>query len=504
MANSDTAAIRAYHEDTKHSVARLRRDPHLLDWDDMPMPWKVYPDLDGLPLPDDFTTSSRPVLAVLDDPGHGWDQPPIVDRALLAHLLYFAAGVLRRKTYPGGEIFFRAAACTGALYHIDLYVVAGPLADLDAGVWHFGPHDFALRRLRTGDHRATLVAAAAAEPAVRGAQAVLVYTTTFWRNAWKYRTRAYRHAFWDAGTLLANLLAEAAARGLPARVVEGFVDADVNRLLDLDVAREVSLGLVALGRDGTPPAPAPPTPALGLATLPLSPHEVAYPAIVRAHEAGVLATPEDVTAWRDATLTAATASSGDARPLAPVDPNVVREPIETVIVRRGSTRRFPRRSIGFEHLSAILHAAAAPVPADVVIRPDLYVIAHAVDDLPAGTYAFDPVRRALRPLRAGDVRAEATHLDLGQELAGDAAVNLYWLIDLDPVLAALGNRGYRAAQLAAAIAGGKTYLAAYALGLGATGLTFFDDDVTQFFSPDAAGKSVLFLMAIGRRLRRQS
>jgi len=46
--------------------------------------------------------------------------------------------------------------------------------------------------------------------------------------------------------------------------------------------------------------------------------------------------------------------------------------------------------------------------------------------------------------------------------------------------------------------GGKLYLAAYAQGLGATGLTFFDDDVTAFFSPHAAGKSVMFLVALGK------
>ena len=65
------------------------------------------------------------------------------------------------------------------------------------------------------------------------------------------------------------------------------------------------------------------------------------------------------------------------------------------------------------------------------------------------------------------------------------------------MLAHFGNRGYRAAQLEAAIEGGKAYLAAYALGIGATGLTFFDDDVTRFFSPHAAAKSVMFLVACG-------
>src|SRR5262249_1424983 len=66
----------------------------------------------------------------------------------------------------------------------------------------------------------------------------------------------------------------------------------------------------------------------------------------------------------------------------------------------------------------------------------------------------------------------------------------------------LGNRGYRVAQLEAAIEGGKAYLAAYAVGLGATGLTFFDDDVTRFFSPHAAGRSVMFLVGCGRPRRR--
>ena len=46
--------------------------------------------------------------------------------------------------------------------------------------------------------------------------------------------------------------------------------------------------------------------------------------------------------------------------------------------------------------------------------------------------------------------------------------------------------------------GGKLYLAAYAQGLGATGLTFFDDDVAAFFSPHAEGKSVMFLVAVGK------
>ena len=62
---------------------------------------------------------------------------------------------------------------------------------------------------------------------------------------------------------------------------------------------------------------------------------------------------------------------------------------------------------------------------------------------------------------------------------------------------------WSAAQLEGAIIGGKCYLAAYAQQLGATGLTFFDDDVIEFFSPHASGKSVMFLTAVGKPARRQ-
>jgi nitroreductase len=94
-------------------------------------------------------------------------------------------------------------------------------------------------------------------------------------------------------------------------------------------------------------------------------------------------------------------------------------------------------------------------------------------------------------------------LALGQDLAADASVAVFFLCDLPLVLERFGNRGYRAAQLEAGILGGRMYLTAYAQGFGATGLTFFDDDVIEFFSPHAAGKSVMFLIALGHAVRRR-
>jgi len=520
VGNRDVAAAQAYHDATKHSLASVQHSRHFLDFENMPLPFKVYPHLPAIPLPRDFTLSRRPALAAIAaDPG-AVDDGRVLDLATLAHLLYFTAGVLRRRSYPGRDAFFRAQACTGNLHHIELYLACGDLPDLAAGVYHFGAHDFALRRLRDGDHRGTIVAATAGEPAIARAPIVVACTSTFWRNAWKYQARTYRHSFWDDGTLLANFLAVAAALDVRARLVLGFVDDALNRLLDVDGEREVTVSLVALGAAASPPPPAPPPPPLGFETLPLSAHELAYPEVVAAHRASSLPSPDEVRAWRAAA--ALRAESGTAKlggeqsgrgepggrpsatgivPLASSVAPAREEPIERVIQRRGSTREFARESIGLDVLSTIVRGVSGDIPSDIAAdaaRGDLYLIVNAVDRLAPGAYVVDRARDALVVLRAGEPRREAGHLALGQPLAADAAVNLYWLVDLPRVLARLGNRGYRAAQLDAAIRGGKTYLAAFALGIGATGLTFFDDDVTDFFSPHAAGKSVMFLMAIGR------
>ena len=106
-------------------------------------------------------------------------------------------------------------------------------------------------------------------------------------------------------------------------------------------------------------------------------------------------------------------------------------------------------------------------------------------------------------LREGEFRDQAGDLGLEQALPADASANVFFLTDLAPILERFGNRGYRLAQLEAAINGGRLYLASYALRLGATGLTFYDDDVTDFFSPHAAGKSAMFLVALGHSVKRR-
>jgi SagB-type dehydrogenase family enzyme len=506
MAHRDVSAAWQYHNATKHSLQSLRSSPHVLDWANQPLPYKIYASVEPIPLPTDFPPSSMSALDAITAPGQTPSGERIPDLSLLARLCFFSNGVTRRLRRGPGEIAFRAAACTGALYHIELYLVCGDVPGLAAGIYHFGAHDNSLRRLRAGDFRQVLVGATGAEPSIAHAPVVAICTSTFWRNAWKYRARAYRHTFWDNGTILANLLAVAGA--LPATLVLGFADEPVNRLLDVDPQHEAAISLVALGRTGQEPPNAPPVTPLGLPTVPLSRREVDYPEIRAMHAASSLASDE-AAAWRGSPPPQALPPApGTRTPLRPLEPgDLPADPIETVIWRRGSTRRFARAPITDGQLATMLDRATRGIAADC-LNPaggplaDLYLIVNAVERLAPGAYVLDHEQQALELLKGGSFRDLAGTLALGQDLGADAAANVYFLVDLAPLLARFGNRGYRVAQLEAAITAGKLYLAAYAFRLGATGLTFFDDDVTRFFSPHATGKSVLFLLALGRPFKR--
>jgi SagB-type dehydrogenase family enzyme len=502
--NHKDEAAQAYHDATKHSYTSVRANAHSLDFANQPLPFKIYAALDPIRLPAEVRQTGVAALSAIAEsvPAQSTAAP---DLEAVAQLLYLSAGITRHRKYPGGEIYFRAAACTGALYEIELYLVCSDLANLDAGVYHFAAAEFGLRKLRAGDYRAVLAEATGTESAVVHAPLTIVCTGTYWRNAWKYQNRTYRHFGWDNGTLLANLLAVATALGLPAKVVCGFVDASVNRLLDVDAQREVAFSLVAVGYDSTFPLLTPPEVfPLSRETVPLSRNEIDYPLMREMHDSSSLRSSEEVTAWRGrAPVTKLPAPTGPVVQLKPLsDAEISRDTVEQVILRRGSSRKFARTPITLAQLSTMLDRATRGIPADF-LHPmgsqlnHLYLIVNAVEGLEPGAYVFHRDREVLECLKQGNFRAQAGYLGLEQALPADAAVDIFFLADLRTILQRFGNRGYRAVQLEAGILGGKIYLGAYAQHLGATGLTFYDDDVVEFFSPHAEGKSAIFLVAVG-------
>jgi SagB-type dehydrogenase family enzyme len=517
--NNHLDAAWQYHSGSKHSQLSVRMNPHFLDWDNKPLLFKIYPTLEVMRLPRDFRETRRAALDAIAAPGGQALVEAVPDLETLAQLLFFSAGVVRSKKHEQGETFFRAAACTGALYEIELYIVCTDLQGesqpganfpgLAAGVYHFGVAEFGLRQLRAGDFRQTVVEATGGDPSIAHAPAIIISTGTYWRNAWKYRSRTYRHLGWDNGTILANLLAMSEASNLPARIVTGFVDSEINALLSLDTKREVAFSLISIGHQPSNPASPPQISALDLPIVPYSKAEIDYPAMRKMHDASSLDSASEVAAGRGKTPSNdLPLPKGTCTSLQLPGNSIPEDSIEKVIARRGSTRQFSRQPVTLAELSLMLDRATRGIPADFLDPSgshlnDLYLIVNQVDGLAAGAYVYHWDRKMLELLKPGDFRDKAGYLGLEQQLPSDAAVDVFFLADLKQILERYGNRGYRAAQLEAGILGGKLYLAAYAQGLGASGLTFYDDDVVNFFSPHARGKSAIFLVALGRSALRK-
>jgi SagB-type dehydrogenase family enzyme len=527
--NWDTAASLRFHARTKYRVwTGPSGEPNYVmgtppdveppiweeDWSILPRPYKMYPTLQPQALPAELVHSSMPALEAAARGGFDvGPNGPVPDRALVAQVARLSNGLLnRRRVGPITKrvVDFRTAGATGAFYHLELYFVCGDLPDLPAGVYHYATPDHSLRQLRAGDLRGVFVAASGGEPSLAQAPLALVMTSTFWRNAFRYRARAYRHTFWDAGTALANVLSVAGSFHLPARLVLGFVDHTVNALLGVDGEREVAVAICSLGRGLTAPAPPAQLAPIAHPTEPLSPAEVTFADIPLMHAASCLDSGDEAAAWHAAPL---------RRSLPPARANVIRleprgsddlpqAPIEDIILARRSARRYDTdRPMTFEQFSTALDRSARPIAADwlAVDGPPLhdnYLIVNAVEGLSPGIYVHDSRGGTIELLRSGDCRADAAHLAFDQPYAADAHVNSYYLTELDPVLATYGNRGYRAAQLEAALYAGRQHLAAQALGLGAVGSTSLDDEVVDFFSPRAADASYMFVTVFGPRRRR--
>jgi SagB-type dehydrogenase family enzyme len=483
----------------------VRRSGHALDWEIKPLPFKIYPALEPLRLPTDLPALAADTFATLAPDPAATPAPPL-DLHRLAALLFFSSGVTRVKTYPGGaHVHFRAAASTGALYQTEAYVVAGDVAGLAAGVYHFNPGDFSLRPLRAGDFRGALALAAADEP-LAAQPASIVLSAIYWRNTWKYQARGYRHLFWDSGTLLAQLLAAARALALPARLVAGFVDVEVDALLGLDPRQEAALVVVPVGISGRAAAAPPLVTALAPEVIPLSARQVDYPLLREALEDSSLDSEAEVLDWRE--------RGGAPVPpppdIGPRDRLALPRPrgeagrtLAETIARRGSTREFSGEAIGAAALSSALHHATRGFPADVPAGlVDLYINIHAVDGIEPGAYWYDREAHGLLLLRGGDVREESAFLCLEQALGGRSSATVFFLADLTRVLERWGNRGYRLVNLEAGLIGGRLYLGAYGQRFGASGLTFYDAEVVRFFSPHAAGKDAVFVTALGRSLTR--
>ena len=410
------------------------------------LPWfykRYAEDLPTVPLPRALPTTTTSALEVLA--GTAEVTPTPLDLAQLSRILHLSAGVVRTSVRPYVTWLFRAAGSAGGRFPLELYVAMPEGADVPAGVHWYHPEQHAL--VRVG-------------PPPEGDAPTVVVTGVPWRTGWRYRERGYRHVYWDAGTMLSQLLAVAASAGITPSLTTRFPDGAVTSLVGADGTHEWPVAFVTLG-GGTPAiAPTGPATAGSVDTDP-----VEFPLVTAAQRAGDLGTLGP--AWAPAAAIDVPIRDGP--------------PIDEVVRSRGSIRLFDRaRSVSAEVFRTSMLAATRGVDVSHAVA------VHAVDGITPGIYRWPETT----PRRTGDVRDELYRLALEQGLAQEAAFVTIATTDV----MTLHDRGYRVAQLGAGLVEGRLHLLAYALGAAASGMTFADTEIADVVGEPVDG---LLLTCVG-------
>jgi SagB-type dehydrogenase family enzyme len=231
-----------FQKQTKHTRTNLGG---YLDWANKPETYKTYPEAKTFKLSKDFSAQTLPIAEVLKKrrSTRSFSSKPLTT-AEVSFLLWAATGIQRRER----DYDFRTAPSAGALYPIETYLVVNNVEGLEKGLYHYNIEDHTLEELKLGDFGGEIAQAALGQAMLARAPLVFVWTAIFERSKWKYRQRAYRYVYLDAGIIGENMALSAVGIGLGTCQVGAFFDDEVNGILGVDGTAESVVYLSVVGR----------------------------------------------------------------------------------------------------------------------------------------------------------------------------------------------------------------------------------------------------------------
>jgi SagB-type dehydrogenase family enzyme len=228
--------------ETKYERGRLGGGR--IDWTSRPLLYKEYPGAEKIRLPPPGSPVRSPFTEILSRRRSVREYSPRPLRLEeISFLLWAATGIQRVEDGHA----FRTAPSAGALYPIDTHLIAHRVEGIDSGVYHYGVRGHLLEVMARGDFGGDLTQAALFQEFCAEAAAVFVWTAVFPRAKWKYRQRAYRYVYLDAGHIAQNLALAAVGLGLGSCQVAAFFDDEMNTLLGVDGVEESVLYLSSVG-----------------------------------------------------------------------------------------------------------------------------------------------------------------------------------------------------------------------------------------------------------------
>ena len=235
-----------FQEETKYERDRLPGG--YLDWSNKPETYKQYPDRLRVALPRPETEGGAPLWSILSQRRSVRDfhARPVADHQL-SQLLWAAQGITAEQL----GYKFRTVPSAGALYPVETYIVVNDVKKIPQGVYHYSVLEHCLEQLREGDYRVTIARAALDQKIGYDANLVFAWTAVFERCKWKYKQRAYRYVYLDAGHIAQTVAMAAVALGLGSCQIAALYDQEVNDLLGVDGVEESAIYLTVVGNPST-------------------------------------------------------------------------------------------------------------------------------------------------------------------------------------------------------------------------------------------------------------
>jgi SagB-type dehydrogenase family enzyme len=479
---------REYHELTKHSVDSLRRTHHYLDWTNMPNPFRHYEGVPILDLPADPPAPQISALEVLE--GKTGNTSARDGAGFLSQLMFYSASISASKRVPstGTTYALRVNPSSGNLHPTEFHFSTHGLVDWSDGLYHYRPSSHMAEQRAIGDFGRKLLDTS---PSL-----VFVLTSIAWREAWKYRQRAYRYCLHDIGHAWQALTLAARSIGCESFALGQFSD---DRVVEWGLLSQDECPMLIVGLHGPsiPVRKLDPVEMILFGGQPnrLSEEQVPYPLIERIHAATKLRT--------EATIPSLGQPKASGRGETKLPHAISKDGMFGEVVRgRRSALDFRGggESISLSQLATLLSSTKEPLFADFATARfvHLYLYVHRVEGLAPGVYRYWPEHAELEKIKEGDQRLVAAALSLGQDLAGNACLAFSMIGDFENAAQSYGHRGYRYVHFEAGAIGQRMYLASEALGLRATGIgAFFDEEVNRYLGLSPELGQVVYHFAIG-------
>lgn len=170
---------------------------------------------------------------------------PISKREFFSMLVLSAGITSLGRTFDDSR---RSYPSAGARYPLEVYPIILNCEGLKKGLYHYNVKENSLELLLQEDLSGWLVKTTGGEKWIEKAAVVFIITGVLDRTRIKYGDRGYRYSLIEAGHLGQNLCLLATELNLGACPMGGFIDYEVNKMLDIDLQKEFALYLIAIGK----------------------------------------------------------------------------------------------------------------------------------------------------------------------------------------------------------------------------------------------------------------